>query len=221
MKNITSQLSENPGNEPRRFKVGRPADERTTAFLKVANFLEEHDDEQITIQDLIVKMTEYLQDSECEPYSAKWMKIKIKDHFGDSVIMTGLENKCVVTLRDTAHSILSEFHKQQKSNNPEDEKLIIIKTAAKLIVSDVKLMETPNDSYPDASDIAAAMSFVPESLQLLLRHMFSGKNIDTKLASVGQSIMQAIRPRAMSPSLMDCPTDEFCINTFTRKHMPQ
>ena len=198
MKNIPSQFSANPGNKPKRLKLGRPEDyERTTAVLKVANFLEEYDDEQITIQDLIVKMTEYLQDTGCEPYCAKWMKIKIKEHFGDRVIMTGLENQCVVTLRDTAHSILREFHKQQKSMNPEDEKLNIIKTAAKLIGSDVKFMEVLNDSYPASSDIAAAASYVPESLRVLLRNMFAGKNIDTKVASIGQSIMQAIRPRTM------------------------
>lgn len=195
---MPSQFSANPGNKPKKFKVGRPDDyERTTAFLKVANFLEEYDDGQITIQDLMVKMTEYLQDTGCEPYCGKWMKIKMKEHFGDRVIMTGLENQCVVTLRDTAHSILREFHKQQKSKNPEDEKLNIIKTAAKLIGSDVKFMEVLNDSYPDSSDIAAAASYVPESLQVLLRNMFAGKNIDTKVASTGQSIMQAIRPRMM------------------------
>lgn len=57
------------------------------------------------------------------------------------VITTVLENQCVVTLRDTAHSILREFHKQQKSKNPENEKLNIIKTAAKLIGSNVKFLE--------------------------------------------------------------------------------
>ena len=76
MKNIQSQSSVNPGNKPKRFKVGRPEDyERTTAFLKVANFLEEYDDEQITIQDLMVKMTKYLQDRGCKPYSPKWINI--------------------------------------------------------------------------------------------------------------------------------------------------
>ena len=46
MKNIPSQLSANPGNKPKRFKVGTPEDyERTTAFLKVANLLEEYNDE--------------------------------------------------------------------------------------------------------------------------------------------------------------------------------
>ncbi|KAL7385096.1 hypothetical protein ABVT39_015405 [Epinephelus coioides] len=85
---FSSQLFASPGNEPKRFKVGRPEVDERTAFLKVANFFEEHDDEQITIQDLMVKMTEYLQDTGCEPYSAKWMKIKIKEHFGDRAIMT-------------------------------------------------------------------------------------------------------------------------------------
>lgn len=54
-----------------------------------------------------------------------------------------------------------------------------------------------NNSYPDSSDIAAAASYVPESLQVLLRNMFAGKNIDTEVASIIQSIMQAIRPRTM------------------------
>ena len=103
----------------------------------------------------------------------------------------------MVTLRDTANSILHEFYKQPKSKNPEDEKLNIIKTAAKLIGSDVRFMEVLNDSYPDSSDIAAAASYVPESLQVLLRNMFAGKSIDTGVASIGQFIMQAIRPRTM------------------------
>ena len=38
-------------------------------------------------------------------------------------------------------------------------------------------------------------------LQLLLRNMFSGKNIDTKLASIGQSIIHAIRPRTKAAPL--------------------
>ena len=35
------------------------------------------------------------------------------------------------------------------------------------------------------------------TLRLLLRTMFAGKETDIKLASIGQSIMQAIRSRAI------------------------
>lgn len=187
------------GDKSKRLKLGRPEiDERTSAFLEVAQFLEENDEEQTTIHDLVLKMSEFLQNTEHEPYSAKYMKTKIKEHFGERVIMTVLSTKeCVVTLRDTASSILYVFHKQQKAENIEDDKLNIIEAAAKLIASDVKSMETAKDFYPDTGDIADSASYIPNSLQLLLRTMFAGKKVGVKLASIGQAIMQAIRPRAI------------------------
>ena len=97
----------------------------------------------------------------------------------------------------TASSILYAFHKQWKAENIEDDKLNIIEDAAKLIASDVKSMEIPKDFYPDTGDIADSASYIPNSLQLLLRTMFAGKNVGVKLAYIGQAIMQAIRPRAI------------------------
>ena len=146
-------------------------------------------------------MTEDLVDTGQDPYSAKYMKIKIKEHFGDRVLMTARGAKdCVVTLRDTASSILHAFHKQCKAENAEDEKHSIVETAAKLIESDVKSMEPSHDFYPEIEDVEneeRALNYIPKSLQVLLRTMFAGQNIDVKLASIGQCIMQAIRPRAI------------------------
>ena len=88
------------------------------------------------------------------------------------------------------------MHKQEKHKNPEDKKLRIIRTAAKLIKSDVKSLTMPNEDYPVISDIGGAVSYIPNTLQLLLRTVFAGKETDIKLASINQSIMQAIRPIA-------------------------
>ena len=65
----------------------------------------------------------------------------------------------------------------------------------------VKSLEIPNDTYPNTSDIASAIDYIPKTLQVLLKTMFTGKNIDVKLASIGQSVMQAIRPRVLLPPL--------------------
>ena len=55
----------------KRAKLGRPQDrERTQAFLEVASFLEENDDEQITIQDLIGRMGDNLAGSEYDVHIA-------------------------------------------------------------------------------------------------------------------------------------------------------
>ena len=48
--------------DSKRPKLGRPqVDERTEAFLEVARYLEENDDEQITIDDLIDLMEQKLE----------------------------------------------------------------------------------------------------------------------------------------------------------------
>ena len=129
------------------------------------------------------------------------MKTRLQQHFGERVIMTVLSTKsCVVTLHPTAMSILHDFHKERLNENSDDEKLRIIQTAAKLIQSDVKSMDTQNEVYPSVDDIESvddALDYLPDTLQLLLRTMFVGKRNDVKLAAIGQTIVQAIRPRAL------------------------
>lgn len=192
------------GDSPKDSKVGRPnSSERYEAFLKVVNYLEENSDEPISVKDLVILMSDFLKPLEVEPYSTRYMKMKLHEHFGERLVMTSLSTKgCVVTLRRTALSILHEFHRNFKnmSNNTEDEKIQIIKTAAKLIECDVKSIDSVTDAYPSLDTIKSvdsAVAYVPNTLQVLLRTMFAGKNFDTKLAAIGQAIMQAIRPRNM------------------------
>ena len=53
----------------KRQKKGRPTDKsRQEAFLEVAKYLKENDDEQITVKDLMNKMAEF---NDQEPYSAR------------------------------------------------------------------------------------------------------------------------------------------------------
>ena len=46
--------------------------------MKVAHFVEENDE----------KMEEFLQNSEEQAYSGVYMKKKLRDHFGDRIVMT-------------------------------------------------------------------------------------------------------------------------------------
>ena len=65
-------------------KVGRPQnEEKKQAFVKVAKFLEDNDDEQITVGDLVEKMEEYLNNTNSEAYGRSHMKTKLLEHFGD------------------------------------------------------------------------------------------------------------------------------------------
>ena len=56
-------------NAHTKFKTGRPSDkEKAEAFLQVAKFLEDNDDEQITVNDLINKMEESVTGTDIPRY---------------------------------------------------------------------------------------------------------------------------------------------------------
>lgn len=129
------------------------------------------------------------------------MKQKLVNHFGNRIIMTEISEMCnVVTFRHTAYSILQDFYNQPKNDNLANGKMRIIETAAKLIKSEVKSVVQLNKGYPTSAEMSStnsALSFVPESLKQLLTKHAVGKNVDTKIASLGKAIMQCTRPRAL------------------------
>ena len=102
-------------------------------------------------------------------------------------------------MRQTAASILQEFHHAQ-SDDPEKEKSRIIEAAAKFIRDDIRAVRTSTDFYPASSDIEseeACLSYLPTTLQLFLGTVMHGKDTGVKVASIGQAIMQAARPRVL------------------------
>ena len=163
-----SDADEQPASKRGRFKDSFQEE----AFLQVMADLQQHDEEQTTINDLIDNMKTYLGDRDSLPYGFTYMKKKIKDHYGDDIIIAEINGKSnVVTFTTT-------------------------ETAAKLIKSDIKSINQSNDYYPTSEEMSAekAMDFVSESLCTFLQFFFP-TNSSTKVASLGQAIMQATRPR--------------------------
>ena len=144
-------------------------------------------------------MEEILEDTGFEPYSLSYMKSRLLEHFKDKIIVTEINGKHnVVTFLSTAKCILHEFYAQSRStDNSESEAIRIIETAAKLIKNDIKGIQTSSEYYPSKNDLEqdAILEYVPKTLLIFLRKIFAGKDNDLKLASVGQAIMQAARPR--------------------------
>ena len=65
--------------------------------------LQQNDEEQTTVSDLIENMATYLSDSSNMPYGFTYMKKKIKDHYGDDIIIAEINGKSnVVTFTTTA-----------------------------------------------------------------------------------------------------------------------
>ena len=85
--------------------------------------------------------------------------------------------------------------------SPEEHKKETLKAAAKFIKSDIKSssFNTDRETYCKLDDLTAdsALESLPESLQYLCSEMFVGKQNERKVAAIGQSIMQCVRPRAI------------------------
>ena len=138
------------------IKRGRPANEvLNEAFLKVARYLEENDDEQTSVGDLIGKMQEYLPEHNGEDYTAysfTYMKCKLEQHFGNRIIITEIAGKPnVVTFKTTAAAILHEFRENTQKGESMSEQGVI-ETAAKLLKNDIKAINLL-DNYPECDDI--------------------------------------------------------------------
>ena len=98
-------------------------------------------------------MNDFMADSESKAYGHTHMKARLKEHFGDQILITEINGKSnVVTFRSNAETILQEFHVRQ-NDNPEEEKKHIIKAAAQLIKNDIKLVEPSTENYPPVTEM--------------------------------------------------------------------
>ena len=69
-----------------------------------------------------------------QAYSTKYMKTKLTEHFGPSIIISQTDGKSdKITLKVTTSSVINEFYLRPKNQSPEEEKIKIIETADKLI----------------------------------------------------------------------------------------
>ncbi len=184
---------------------GRPVDLiQEECFQKVVTYFEKNDDEQITVNDLCLKMAEYLKEANCNvsAYVPKRMKQRMEEKFKDKILITELHGRPnVITFVPKASSILFDFYNKSKQDvDSEAEKHLLIETAGKIIKHDIKQKEIDNSHYPVAADLAdkeKAIEYLPESLRIFLRTVMSGQNVDLKIATIGQALMQAARPRVL------------------------
>ncbi|WAR13570.1 hypothetical protein MAR_027750 [Mya arenaria] len=129
------------------------------------------------------------------PFNKSW------NIFGCEIIISELDGKPnVISFKGTADSILHSFHRNSSKAGTESEKNAVIKTAAKLIMKDIKDMQFSKEIYPSADEmmtIETNKKYVPSSLMLFLEHLVSSKNADTKTIAIGQSIVQSAIPRGV------------------------
>lgn len=190
--------------DSKRLKLGRPQDDkRAEAFFEIASYLEDNDDEQITINDLIDLMNQKLaDDTDYEAYGYTYMKTRLQEHFGERIVQTEINGKPnVVTFRTKVRVVLQDYYsKQQQKQDTAEEKMKLVQAAAKLIKEDIKAIETSHEVYPCCDELKseeAGIKYLPDTLRVLLEELFAGKKTGVKVASIGQAMMQATRSRVL------------------------
>ena len=172
------------------------------AFSKLCSFLNDNNDEPMTVSQLNDKMKEFLTVKNTDSYSNRYLKTRLKDHFKDYIHISEAEGSSdIVTFREKSSEILrSHFKLTQQDTDEESQKKNIIETAARLIKSDVMSnVSSDTGHYPSIHMLSldSSLAHIPGSLKLLLDNLFVGKSSKRKVASIGEAIIQAVRPRAV------------------------
>lgn len=98
--------------------------------------------------------------------------------------------------------ILTENWYKNKNRDKKLERLRVVKTAAKIILEDIRSKVYNINQYPAPDCFLENMdSDIPESLKVLLneiilKNKFSDSNYETKITSVAHCIIAATRPRS-------------------------
>ncbi len=156
----------------------------------------------------ILKLLQSFQDNPDDPdegYSYKMLVMKLKQHYGNDIVVTSQPGKeTVFTMLDVSNHILRQHCKNSELTNDD-----IIDMAATIINDDIRAQVYDLSKYPKFSEMKENDMYTPESLKRLLKGIVKSKAqknpwvVECKRMAIGHSIIAATRPRSfISPILL-------------------
>ena len=187
---------------------GRPPDHDKNIYFEAACSWLESQTEIQTVSEVYEHMLE-IAGSEENVYSAKWLKTKLKERYGDHVSFTEEEGKhSKICFSNMIDYLITEKWYHERKTGKQDEAKRIISMAAKLISDDIRACNFDTESYPTIDqmrDAEKSLEWVPPKLRLLLQSFCKSA---TKRSSIGQAIVTASRPRScIAPILFGLAVD--------------
>jgi len=147
------------------------------------------------MSDCVQEKVEYPTDV----YISKHLKNKLKDKYGNNVYFAEVSGrKNVVCFHNFSSLIINDKWYAKRNSDEVKESKRIVKTAAKLVVSEIRSMQCDLDSYPSISDMQSS-EVAPPLLMQLLRNMIGSQ---LKQLTIAQCIVQAARPRTYIAPLL-------------------
>ena len=192
-----SKAPPNETDEPR--SRGRPTgsvdQQKRLAFRHVIEYLENNDDETVTLDELYAVMESEVGSEGV--YSKKTLQRMLYEHYGDKVSITSTKQQpLVVTLSSNIKQLVRDAHK--KLAEDWDDMDVLIEIVGDYIRNEIKSAEKHKDVYPGAEEIKSLnhnLEILPDSLRKLLTTVIKGKRANLQHASIGQAIMSATCPR--------------------------
>ena len=94
-----------PTEDCHQIKTGKPKNtDQDQALRRMCAYLEENDNEQLTMSNLLDKMHEYRLDE--SPYTRRYLKARLKDHYRENIQFAEKEGAGdVVTMKEKAADI--------------------------------------------------------------------------------------------------------------------
>ena len=169
------------------------------AFVTVSEWLEQCEDQYISLSSFHQKMREIVD----KPYSVPWTKELLIRRYGDSIVFSQMEGcSDVMFFRQTTNSLLYNFYCQGRCKDDKSEAVRVIKLAANIIQSEVASMERNDKNFfcLDDLDEMKMFEYLPCSVHLFLCKLAPRRSNprDIKFGAIGQSLVQLCRPKSLT-----------------------
>jgi len=186
---------------PSASKRGRPKNTvQEENFEKLCTWFE-HEGDLYTANELLEQLRQLAGENETFS-STQYLKTKLKKRYGDSIFFAEIEGKKdVVCHKRCASEVINDKWYENRGKNDEEESLCIVNAAAKLIFQDIRASDFENSMYPAnemISDLNYNINWIPKLLRSFLEVLIKSP---LKLASIGQAITHAVRPRSTIPPI--------------------
>lgn len=170
----------------------------------IYSYLEQNSDEcQFSLNELMTKI-----EGDYRPH-IKTVKAQLLKKYGDDVLIAVTANKApVVCFRNTGFKLLTEAWYNQKSKDKTEECRRIVKTAAAIILEDIRSRVYETKYYPPSDNFfQESESDIPETLRVFLDDVIlknkraSLEKWKRKSIALAHCIVAAARPKSFISSL--------------------
>ena len=182
---------------------GRPINNiQDENFNKMCEWLE-MDGDLYSLQELYEQMKSFAE-SDKDVYSKpQYLKEKLMKRYGDKVFCGTINNKKdVVCFVETASSIVNDAWYQSRKQNSDDDSERIMKTAAKIIIAELRSISYDTSVYPSTSDVGDVdknVEWLPKYLRTFMKSLIKPPLLQ---ASIGQALVHAVKPRSSIPPIL-------------------